>query len=57
MGLRRQLKLEKVRWHEDRLRAVFGDAAAREDRAKAVWGVVVELKRGVDEALEGLERE
>ena len=49
--------MEKVRWHEDRLRAVFGDAAAREDRAKAVWGVVVELKRGVDEALEGLERE
>ncbi|PVH77841.1 hypothetical protein DL98DRAFT_590916 [Cadophora sp. DSE1049] len=56
MGLRRQLKIEKVRWHEDRLRAVFGDAAAKEERAKGVWGVVVDLKRGVDEALEGLER-
>ena len=57
MGLRKQLKMEKVRWYEDRLRAVFGDAAAREDRAKAVWGVVVELKTGVDEALDELERE
>ncbi|KAK0127576.1 hypothetical protein ONS96_007107 [Cadophora gregata f. sp. sojae] len=56
MGLRSQLKMEKVRWHEDRLRAVFGDVAAREERAKAVWAVVVELKSGVDEALAGLER-
>ncbi|KAG4444260.1 hypothetical protein IFR05_000235 [Cadophora sp. M221] len=55
-GLRNQLKMEKVRWHEDRLKTVFGAAAAREETAKAVWGVVIDLKRGVDEALELLER-
>ncbi|KAH7370557.1 hypothetical protein BKA65DRAFT_488699 [Rhexocercosporidium sp. MPI-PUGE-AT-0058] len=55
MGLRNQLKMEKVRWHEDRLKAVFGAEAAREERAKGVWGVVIDLKRGVDEALELLE--
>ncbi|KAH9218564.1 hypothetical protein DL95DRAFT_405607 [Leptodontidium sp. 2 PMI_412] len=55
-GLTNQLKMEKVRWHEDRLTSVFGAVAAREERAKTVWGVVIDLKRGVDEALELLER-
>lgn len=56
-GLKIQLKMEKVRWHEDRLKAVFGAAAAREERAKGVWGVVIDLKRRVDEALELMQRE
>lgn len=54
-AFRKQLKMEKVRWHEDKLRAVFGGAEVRCERVKEVWGVVCELKLNVDKALERVE--
>lgn len=51
-ALRAQLKLEKVRWHEDKLRAQFGNEVARDERSKSVWGAVMELKKGVEDVLE-----
>lgn len=49
--LRQQLKLEKVRWHEDRMTALFGAAAATDDRVKAVWGAIMDLRAKVDQEL------
>ncbi|KUJ08560.1 uncharacterized protein LY89DRAFT_788922 [Mollisia scopiformis] len=51
-ALRAQLKLEKVRWHEDKLRSLFGDAVARDERSKSVWSAVIGLKETVERALE-----
>ncbi|KAF4629644.1 hypothetical protein G7Y89_g8499 [Cudoniella acicularis] len=51
-GLRRQLKMEKVRWHEDKLRAIFGDEVVSDEVVKIVWGVVIGLKEAVEKAME-----
>ncbi|KAF8864395.1 hypothetical protein BDZ45DRAFT_797489 [Acephala macrosclerotiorum] len=51
-ALRAQLKLEKVRWHEDKLRSLFGDEIARDERAKSVWSAVIGLKGEVEQVLE-----
>ncbi|CZR53873.1 uncharacterized protein PAC_03755 [Phialocephala subalpina] len=50
--LRAQLKLEKVRWHEDKLRSLFGDEIARDERSKQVWSAVIGLKGEVERLLE-----
>jgi len=50
-GLREQLKMEKVRWHEDRVRGVFGEEWARDECVKAVWASVQELKARVETEL------
>jgi hypothetical protein len=46
-GLREQLKLEKVRWHEDKVKKLFGEEAVKDERVKAVWKVVMDLKSRV----------
>ncbi|KAE8449196.1 hypothetical protein EG329_008363 [Mollisiaceae sp. DMI_Dod_QoI] len=51
-ALRAQLKLEKVRWHEDKLRSIFGDEIARDERSKAVWSAIIGLKGEVERVLE-----
>lgn len=56
-GLKEQLKLEKTRWHEDKLRALFGKEAAVDERAKAIWSAVMDLKAKVDVALEDLDQQ
>ncbi len=55
--LRAQLKREKVHWHSDRLTLYFGSEAAKTEKAKSVWSVVVELKKGVDSAIEKMDQE
>lgn len=57
-GLRDQLKLEKVRWHEDKMRAVFGVDARSEDYecVQAVWEVVIDLKERAERELNGCGR-
>lgn len=50
-GLKNQLKLEKVRWHEDKVKAVFGEEAAGDECLKEVWGVVIDLKARVEKEL------
>jgi len=51
-ALRRQMKVEKVRWHEDKMKAAFGLAAATHEKVKAVWGVVINLRDIVERELE-----
>ena len=51
-GLRSQLKLEKLRWHEDKLKALFGSGVAKDEKAKAVCNAVMNLKWRVDKELE-----
>jgi hypothetical protein len=53
--LREQLKLEKVRWHEDKVKKLFGEEAVKDERVKAVWKVVMDLKARVGDELEELE--
>jgi hypothetical protein len=55
--LKEQLKLEKTRWHEDKLRALFGNEIAVDERAKALWSAVMDLKAKVDVALEDLDQQ
>lgn len=43
-GLRRQMKLEKVRWHEDKMKAIFSPAVTTQGWAKAVWSAVIDLR-------------
>lgn len=47
-GLKEQLKLEKFRWHEDRLRSVFGYELSRHESVKAVWGAIQDMRRQVE---------
>lgn len=54
-GLRRQMKLEKVRWHEDKMEAIFGPAAATQERVKAVWSAVINLRDQIEQELEALQ--
>jgi hypothetical protein len=54
-GLRRQMKLEKVRWHEDKMNAIFGPAAATQERVKAVWSAVINLRDQIEQELEALQ--
>lgn len=54
-GLRDQMKLEKVRWHEDKMKALFGPAAATSERVKAIWSVVINMKERIDEGLAALD--
>jgi len=54
-GLRRQMKLEKVRWHEDKMKAIFGPAAATQERVKAVWSAVINLRDQIEQELEALQ--
>lgn len=49
--LRNQLKLEKVRWHSDRVEKVFGQELCGDERVKAVWAAVLELKGQVERQL------
>ena len=53
--LREQLKLEKVRWHEDKVKRLFGEEAVKDERVKVVWKVVMDLKARVGDELEELE--
>ena len=53
-GLKSQLKLEKVRWHEDKMKAVFGPGIASDECVKEVWSVVINLKGQVERELEKL---
>jgi hypothetical protein len=53
-GLRNQLKLEKVRWHEDKMKAAFGEKVANDECVKEVWAVVISLKNKVEQELEYL---
>jgi len=53
-GLRNQLKLEKVRWHADKMKAAFGEKVANDECVKEVWGVVISLKNKVEQELESL---
>lgn len=53
-GLKSQLKLEKVRWHEDKMKAVFGPGVASDECVKEVWSVVISLKGEVERELEKL---
>ena len=53
-GLKNQLKLEKVRWHEDKVKAMFGEEAASDECVKEVWSVVIQLKGQVERELEKL---
>jgi hypothetical protein len=54
-ALREQLKLEKVRWHEDKVKKLFGEQAVKDERVIAVWKVVMDLKVRVGDELEELE--
>ncbi len=54
--MRRQMKLEKVRWHVDKMKAVFGPTVATNERVKAVWSVVINLRDIVEQELEALEK-
>jgi hypothetical protein len=47
--------LEKVRWHEDKVKKLFGEEAVKDERVKAVWKVVMDLKARVGDELEELE--
>ncbi len=51
-GLRDQIKLEKVRWHEDKMKVLFGQGAATNELVKAVWSAVINLKGRIDQSLE-----
>jgi len=53
-GLKNQLKLEKVRWHEDKMKAAFGEKTASDESAKEVWTAIMGLKAGVENELEKL---
>lgn len=46
-GLKKQLKMEKVCWHEDKLRAAFGNDIREDEVVKMIWGVVLELSEEV----------
>jgi hypothetical protein len=52
---RRQMKLEKVRWHEDKMKALFGPTVATNERVKAVWSVVINLRDRIEQRLEALQ--
>jgi hypothetical protein len=52
---RRQMKLEKVRWHEDKIKAIFGPAIATHEKVKAVWSAVIDLRDMIDHELESLQ--
>lgn len=50
-GLRKQLKMEMVRWHEDKLRLLVGEEGARDEMVKVVWAAVLELRGRVEEEI------
>ena len=49
------MKLEKVRWHEDKMTVTFGPAVATQERVKAVWSAVIDLRDVVEQQLEALQ--
>jgi hypothetical protein len=53
--LKNQMKLEKVRWHEDKMRVLFGPSAVMSERVKAVWNVVIDLRDRIERELEALQ--
>jgi hypothetical protein len=54
--LRSQMKLEKVRWHEDKMKVLFVPYAVLNERVKAVWSVVIDLRDRIERELEALQR-
>lgn len=52
--LRSQMKLEKVRWHEDKMKVLFGPSAVMGERVKAVWSVVIDLRDRIERELDAL---
>jgi hypothetical protein len=54
--LRSQMKLEKVRWHEDKMKVLFVPSAVLNERVKAVWSVVIDLRDRIERELEALQR-
>jgi hypothetical protein len=50
-GLKNQLKLEKVKWHEDKMKAAFGEEAAVDECVKEIWSVVIGMKGKVEKEL------
>jgi hypothetical protein len=50
------MKLEKVRWHEDKMKVLFGPPAVLNGRVKAVWSVVIDLRDRIERELEALQR-
>ncbi|PMD13952.1 hypothetical protein NA56DRAFT_694488 [Hyaloscypha hepaticicola] len=55
-ALRSQMKLEKVRWHEDKMKVLFNPSAVLNERVKAVWSVVIDLRDKMERELEALQR-
>jgi hypothetical protein len=53
--LRNQMKLERVRWHEEKMKALFGPATATNERVKAVWSAVIGLRDRIEEELVALQ--
>ncbi|KAE9372110.1 hypothetical protein N431DRAFT_466393 [Stipitochalara longipes BDJ] len=54
-ALRRQMKLEKVRWHEDKVKATFGPAVATHEKVKTIWSAVINLRDMIKQELESLQ--
>ncbi len=49
--LRSQLKLEKIRWHEGKMKALCGEEVIGDERVKAAWSALIDMKGRVDEEL------
>jgi hypothetical protein len=55
-ALRSQMKLEKVRWYEDKMKVLFNPSAVLNEMVKAVWSVVIDLRDKMERELEALQR-
>jgi hypothetical protein len=56
-ALQAQLKLESARWHQDKMRALFGNAVAAHELVKLVWTAILELNMEVKKAVFELQHE